>query len=156
MNAFIEFLPSTFSYPDMSGESSDPTVSDKNDEEEPQVKKATQGTLTEDALAKIGKFAQQMANAAEDKVNDEDEVEDEDKVEDDDMPENSSLNEDVQSSSEDTPLLLSIDNADLWIKFMSLLTADSVEDILYFVSEAGMFRSLLSFVNAKSLVLSCL
>ena len=65
-----------------------------------------------------------MANAADNK--------------DDDEQENSSPSEDIESSSEDTPPLV-IDDNDLWIKYNALLNADSITEILYCVSDAGMF-----------------
>ena len=56
----------------------------------------------------------------------------------DDEQENSSPSEDIESSSEDTPPLV-IDDNDLWIKYNALLNADSITEILYCVSDAGMF-----------------
>ena len=55
------------------------------------------------------------------------------------MLEKSRINVNARNvSSEDTPPLV-IDDNDLWIKYNALLNADSITEILYCVSDAGMF-----------------
>ena len=76
MNALIKFLPHTFSYPDVSGASSQPSAAINDVEEATQAEEASQGTHSNSVLEKIGKFARQMAKASDDKVEDEDEEDD--------------------------------------------------------------------------------
>ena len=138
MNALIKFLPHTFSYPDVSGASSQPSAAINDVEEATQAEEASQGTHSNSVLEKIGKFARQMAKASDDKVEDEDEEDD-------------NGGKDSVPSEEVTPPVV-IDENELWVKVNMLLNADSFDDILSCVLNAGMLCLLPSLTTATTII----
>ena len=137
MDALIKFLPHTFSYPDVSGASSQPSDAVDDVDEATQAEEASQGTRSKSVLEKIGKFARQMAKAS-------DNVEDED-------DEDSNGDEDLNLSEEVT-LPVVIDENELWMKVNLLLNADSFDDILSCVLDPGMLCFLHSLTSATTLI----